>query len=282
MTRPAKMFLSLALCALLICLATTQLKCRDRGGSPKAVSAGDTPDADAVAINLPPTTLPTAGSSVRVSIKMVVHRKYGKLARLTGRKDSTKSDTDYDAAKNWWDNPMVIFDDAAYQASAVTTDADSAAITGRGRSANVRVDLTLVPHADITADPLAASDCLKGTLTATISTESDYYDGKWTAVARATDTPIAFNFDTSEPSKPLRPTTSEERTFPPFSFERYAREHEKWSPKSAWPTKPQNGDWRCTIYVKDARLVLTGYQYAPPEPATAETRDAEQGTRNIE
>jgi hypothetical protein len=235
--------------------------CRDRGGSPKAVPAADRPDSEAVVITVPPTTLPAGASSVRVSIQMIIHKKYGTLAHLTGRKDITVTDTPYDAAKSWWDNnPMLIFDDAAYGDSAVTADADSATITGRGRSANVRVDLTLVPHADLTSDPLSTSDCLKGTITATITTESDYYDGKWTAVARAKDTPIAFNFDTSDPSKPLRPTTSETRKFPPFTFERYTRDREKWSPKSAWPTKPQNGDWRCTIYVNDARLSLIGYE----------------------
>jgi hypothetical protein len=199
---------------------------------------------------------------------MVVHKKYGLVARIAGNKDSTMTDTAYSAAKSWWDNPMVVYQDAAFRNSAVTAGADSATITGSGKSANVAVDLTLVPHADITLKTLAAGDCEQGTLTATITTVSDYYDGKWTRVADARDTPIAFDFDTCDKPGPLHPTTSETRTMPPFSFERYTRGQEKWEPKSAWPTTPKSGDWRSTIYVKDAKLVITGDQYVQPAATT--------------
>jgi hypothetical protein len=181
----------------------------------------------------------------------------------------TGADEPYSAGKSWWDNPMVIYEDPALPSSDVTAQADSAAITGRGSSANISVDLTLVPHADVTLKTFAASDCMKGTLTATITTISDYYDRKWTRVAEAHDSPVAFDFDTCDESKPLRPTTTETRTMPPFSFERYTRDREKWEPRSAWPTEPKSGDWRCTIYVKDAKALMTGYRYEEPDAAVA-------------
>jgi hypothetical protein len=211
---------------------------------------------------------------------MVIHKKYGVLARISGKQDVTITDQPYDEGKSWWDNPMVIHQDASFPNSQVTAGADSASIAGRGSSANVSVDLTLVPHADITLNTLAASDCLKGTITATITTASDYYDGKWTPVARAKDTPVAFEFDTSDKSRPLRPTTREDRAMPPFSFERYIRDRQKWEPKSAWPTSPQSGDWRSSIYVKDAKLVISGYQYADrPLPQTRQNTTATPATR---
>jgi hypothetical protein len=203
---------------------------------------------------------------------MVVHKRYGRLARLSGKRDVTVADEPYDAGKSWWDNPMVIHQDASFPNSAVSAGADSATITGRGSSDNVSVDLTLVPHADITLKSLAASDCVKGTLTATISTISDYYDGKWTRVADARDTPIAFDFDTADKSQPLRATTSETRDMPPFVFERYTRGRKKWEPRSAWPTAPKSGDWRCTIYVMTPKLVMTGYQYAAPSTTATTTQ----------
>jgi hypothetical protein len=75
--------------------------------------------------------------------------------------------------------------------------------------------MTLVPHADITLKTLIASDCLKGTLTASITTVSDYYDGKWTQVAVVKDTPVAFNFDTSDKPRRMEATASETREVPP-------------------------------------------------------------------
>jgi hypothetical protein len=147
----------------------------------------------------------------------------------------------------------------------------------------VSVDLTLVPHADITLKTLAASDCLKGTITATITTISDYYDGKWTRVADVRDREIAFDFDTADKSRPLRPTTSETRTMPPFSFERYTRDREKWEPRSAWPATPKSGDWRSRIYVKDVKLRMTGYQYqervTATQPATSTSPTTTSSTR---
>ena len=90
------------------------------------------------------------------------------------------------------------------------------------------------------------------------------YAGHRSGPLRARDTPIAFDFDTADKSQPLRATTSETRDMPPFVFERYTRGRKKWEPRSAWPTAPKSGDWRCTIYVMTPKLVMTAYQYAAP------------------
>jgi hypothetical protein len=81
-------------------------------------------------------------------------------------------------------------------------------------------------------------------------------------VADTRDTPISFAFDTADQSRTLRPTTSETRDMPAFSFERYTRDRQQWKPKTAWPTTPKSGDWRCTMLVTNPKLVMTGYQYA--------------------
>jgi hypothetical protein len=272
MKGPVKIAISIAVPAMLLCVASLQFMCRHRGNPANDPQRAATLTPDATVTATAATTLPAGPTSVRVSIMMVVHKKYGVLARMAGKRNVTKTDEPYDEAKSWWDNPMVIHQDASFPSSGVSADADSAAIAGRGDSSNVSVELTLVPHADITLDTLVISDCLKGTITATITTQSDYYDGKWTPVARATNSPVAFHFDTSDKSRPARPTTTESRMMPPFSFERYTRDREKWEPKSAWPTKPRSGDWRSTIYVKDVKLVMTGYQYVGRVPA--ETADS--------
>jgi len=281
MRRSAKLVLRLAIAAILVCLASTQFMCRDRGGNaPAGFGSNDASEPDPIVTTTPPTTLPAGPTSVRVSIRMVIHKKYGLLAHVAGNRDSTVVDEAYVEGKSWWDNPMLVFQDASFPNSLVTADDDSATITGRGKSANVTVDLTLVPHADITLKTLAASDCIKGTLTATITTISDYYDRKWTRMADARDTPIAFNFDTSKPNRPLRPTTQESRAMPPFSFERYARDREKWEQQSTWPTTPKSGDWRSTIHVKDAKLTITGYQYADLAPATQPAAAPQSSTKS--
>ena len=279
MKRAVRMAIGLAVPAALLSLASLHLMCRDRQDPSTDAQHGDAPSPlpdETLTATTPATTLPAGPTSVRVSIMMVVHKKYGALARLTGRRDITITDEPYDEGKSWWDNPMVIHQDASFPNSGLAAGADSTAITGRGSSSNVSVDLTLVPHVDITLNTLAASDCLKGTITATITTVSDYYDGKWTPVARAKDSPVAFDFDTSDKSRPLRPTTREARAMPPFSFERYIRDRQKWEPRSAWPGNPQSGDWRSSIYVKGVKLVITGYQYAD-RPA-AQTRESASAT----
>jgi hypothetical protein len=257
---------ALAIPAVLVCLVSCQLMCQDAAGPGENSRRGTAPRADApppaVVTTTAEATVPAGPTSVRVCIMMVIHKDYGALARIAGKKNVTERDEAFDAGKSWWDNPMVIYEDASFPNSAVTANADSAAIKGRGRSRNVAVEMTLVPHADVTLKSLVASDCIRGTLTATIATRSDYYDGKWTEVANVRDQEVAFDFDTSDKSRALTATTSESRSLPPFSFERYTRDRRKWEPRSAWPAKPRNGDWRCTIEVRDAKLRITGYQYA--------------------
>jgi len=262
MKRAYKIAATLAVPAILLCLASLQLMCRDASGPPIDDRSLDTAAVTAKSA----TTLPAGPTSVRVCIMMVVHKEYGLLAHVSGSRDITLTDKPYAAGKSWWDNPMVIFQDPSFPNSALAAGASATSIAGSGQSSNVSVEMTLVPHADVTLKTPATSDCIKGTLTATITTVSDYYDGKWTRVANVSDKPVVFNFDTSDKSRRLRPTASETRTVPPFTFERYIREHEKWEPRSAWPHQPRNSDWRCTIYVKDAKLAITGYQYVERAP----------------
>jgi hypothetical protein len=264
-----KIAVSLTVPAILLSLVALHVVCRQVPNPPADARAGDTSAPVATIRATAATTVPAGPTSVRVSIMMVIHKEYGILARLSGKKNVTETNEPYDEGRSWWDNPMVIHRDPSFPNSDVTADADSAAIAGRGKSANVSVEMTLVPHADITLNTLAASDCIKGTLTATITTVSDYYDGKWTPVAAVTDSPVAFAFDTSDKSRGLRPIASETRTMPPFAFERYTRDREKWEPRSAWPATPRSGDWRCAIYEKDVKLDITGYRYEHPASTAA-------------
>src|SRR5689334_14250315 len=106
MKRSAKLALSLAVPALLVCFVSTQLMCRGRGagGGPGEVSSGgggDAPDPDAIVATTPPTTVPAGPASVRVSVKMVIHKKYNFMARVAGNKDSTVTDQPYAEGKSW-------------------------------------------------------------------------------------------------------------------------------------------------------------------------------------
>jgi hypothetical protein len=257
MKRAVKTAVGLAIPAIVLCLVSLQFMCRNGGGPPQADQSHQT---ETVTMTVA-TTLPAGPTSVRVCIMMIVRKEYGLLAHVGGSRDATVTDQPYDAGKSWWDNPMVIFEDPSFPNSALAAGASAAPIAGSGTSPNVSVEMTLVPHADITLKTFAATDCMKGTLTATITTMSEYYDGKWVQLANAKDKPVTFNFDTSDKSRPLQRTASEIRTVPPFSFARYTREHQRWESRSIWPAKPKNGDWRCTIDIKDARLAITGYKY---------------------
>ena len=286
MSRAAKLAVSLGITAAVVCLVSSQLMCRDPSDRSREAQGSGAPSAsttapDATVTAIAATTLPAGPTSVRVSISMVVQKKYGLLAHVVGKRDVTVTEKEYSPDRSWWENPMVIHQDSSFPNSKVTADANSAAITGSGKSANVSIELTLVPHADVTLKTVAASDCIKGQITATITAISEYYDGVWTRMADAKDSPVTFDFDTADKSRALRPTTAETRAVPPFSLERYTRAHEKWEPKSAWPTAPKGGDWRCTIYVKDVKLTMTGYEYAQPaatapvpHPATASEKPA--------
>ena len=63
------------------------------------------------------------------------------------------------------------------------------------------VETTLVPHADVNFCNFGDSDCVKGTITVSITTVSEYYDGKWTAMSNVKDRPLVFTFDTSDKSE---------------------------------------------------------------------------------
>ena len=261
MKRVMKISIGISGATVLTSLVLSQVMCRTVPNPSEPSRSDDAPSPQAVVSMTSATTLPAGPTSVRVCIVMVVQKRYGVVAHVFGKKDVTITDKPYDAGKSWWDNPMVIFEDVSYPRAGATAGADAASIAGRGTSSNVSIEMTLVPHADVTLETLAKSDCLKGTLTVTISTLSEFYDGHWTQVANAKDKGLVFEFDSSDKSKQLRPTGSETRTVPPFTFGRYTRDHQKWDSKSAWPAEAENGDWRCTIDVKDAKLAITGYQY---------------------
>ena len=102
MRRTAKLALSLAIPAIIVCLASSQLMCRDHGDSaPTAARSNDALEADAIVAATPATTLPAGPTSVRVSIRMVVQKKYNLLARVVGNKDSTVTDEQYSESKSW-------------------------------------------------------------------------------------------------------------------------------------------------------------------------------------
>jgi hypothetical protein len=209
-----------------------------------------------------PASQPAGPSSVMVYIKMVIEKKYGFLAHVIGTKrDITESYTEYDADNSWWDNPLIVYADAPFAHADVIGRADSEAITGWGNGANVRVRVTLVPHADVAVGTMPRSDGINGTITVSISTFADFYDGDWVEMVRAKDKRLSFSFNTCEPGKCLQETIHETRMVPAFSLERYTRGHEKWEPRSNWPDEPESGDGRTVIYGKDATLDVTGYRY---------------------
>jgi hypothetical protein len=268
MKRAMKISIGIAGASILTSLVLSQLMCQTAPQPPAPSPSGDALTPDEVATMTAAATLPAGPTSIRVCIVMVVHKQYGLMAHLAGNKDITKTDKPYDAGKSWWDNPMVMYEDLRFPGAGATVGADAASIAGKGQSSNVSVEMILVPHADVTLTTLVKSDCIKGTLKATITTLSEYYDGDWTDAADAKDREIVFELDSSDKSKQMTPTGFETRTLPPFTFGRYVRDHEKWDARNAWPAKAKNGDWRCTINVKDATLAITGYQYLTGETGT--------------
>lgn len=209
-----------------------------------------------------PTSQPVGPTSVMVYIKTVVEKKYSLLAYLVGKRDITIRHTVYDVNQSWWDNPLIAYADAPLAQADVVGQADAQAIIGQGNGDNISVKLTLVPHALVAVRTVPACDGLKGTITVSISTVADFFDGAWREMLRTTDRQLTFSFDTCDPHKPLRQIMHETRTIPAFSLERYTRGQVKWEPKSAWPDQPESGDGRTVIYGKDAILDVTGYRYA--------------------
>ena len=235
----------------LLALVLTYTACQSSSEVTKALPESDSP----VASHTSDT------SSVLVYIKMVTEKKYGFLAHVRGKRDITERNTLYDARNAWWDNPLVVYADAPLVNPDLTGQADAQAIAGQGDSANVGVHLMLIPHADVAIKTSPRSDAVKGTITTTISTVGDYYDGGWTEMVRATGKRLTFAFDTCDPRKHVRIIAHETRSVPAFSLERYTRDREKWEPKSQWPEESESGDWRTVIHGTDAVMDVTGYQY---------------------
>jgi len=208
-----------------------------------------------------PTSQPVGPSSVMVYIKTVIEKKYSLLAYLVGQRNVTIRHTVYDVNHSWWDNPLIAYADAPLAQADVVGQADAEALTGQGNGDNISVKLTLVPHALVAVRTVPACDGLKGTITVSISTVADFFDGEWREMLRTTDRQLRFSFDTCDPHKQLHQVVHETRTIPAFSLERYTRGHVKWEPKTAWPDKPSSGDGRTVIYGKNAMLDVTGYRY---------------------
>jgi len=196
-----------------------------------------------------------------VYIKTVVEKKYGFLAHIVGKRDITVRHTLYDVDHSWWDNPLIAYAETPFAHPDVIGQADAEAIVGEGASANVSVRLTLVPHMVVAVKTMPRSDGIKGTITVSISTVADFFDGDWTEMVRAKDKRLSFSFDTCDPRKQLQQIVHETRTIPAFSLERYTRGHKKWEPRSRWPDKFESGDGRTVIYGKDIILDVTGYRY---------------------
>ncbi|HUO08001.1 MAG TPA: hypothetical protein VM008_06860 [Phycisphaerae bacterium] len=214
------------------------------------------------------TSTSPLSTSVRVYVELTIERKYNLLARVFGYANSTESRIAFDPAKDWWDNPIIVFADPVIPSPDATATADAAPLVGQGASTNVRVALTLTPHAEIAFRNAAKCDAIQGTITLSISTLSDYFDGDWTQMLVAKDRNVSFSFDTRIPGRPTTTVIHETRTLPLFVFQRYTRDHDRWDARTDWPTTPESGDFRITLVGKNATLHLTGYQYTPEITST--------------
>jgi hypothetical protein len=246
----------------MLALVLTPIACQNRAKPPDESGAGGPLQSVSLPATAAPASQPTGHSSVMVYIKMVIEKKYGVLAHIIGgKRDNTVRHTFYDVNHSWWDNPLIAYADPPFAHADVIGQADSEAIVGEGASANVDVLLTLVPHVNVTVRTIPKSDAIKGTITVSISTVADYFDGDWTEIVREKDKRLSFSFTTCDPSKRLQETMHEIRTVPAFSLERYTRGQEKWEPRSRWPDEFETGDARTIIYGKDAALDVTAYRY---------------------
>lgn len=204
-------------------------------------------------------------SSVMVYIKLVIDKKYSVLAQLFGgMRDNTVQLTVYDPAKPWWNNPLIAYDELAVQNADIIGHADADAITGQGAIGNVTINVSMVPHADVTIKTIPKSDALKGTITATISIVAQFYDGEWVEMVHVADRKVTFSVNTCDPRQRPERIAKESRTIPAFTLERYTRDEQRWEPKTQWPKEPKSGDWRVAIDAKNVTLEITGYQYAQP------------------
>ncbi len=272
MNRATKRWAGLAVAAGVLCILSLGA-CKPADAPPHAATAatGAAPAAGGTPVGTPgPTTrevLPAGFTSVRVFIKMIISKQYGVVAKVAGNPNTVDRRMEYVAANPWWVNPLVVYDEMhRIPDPDLSAGSDSEEIIGQGKSSNVTVDLTLVPHADIAIKTMPKCEGMKGTITATIASISEYYDGQWVEMSRM-DKPLVFNFDTCDPKQTLIPIGVETRTVPDFAFERYTREKEKWEPRTAWPGKPESGDWRITVNGKSAKLQFTAYRYGKPAAA---------------
>lgn len=224
---------------------------------------------------LPPPTPKAAGTSVTIYIKIVMHKKYGLLAKLlAGKQDETWRSADYDPANPWWENPLVVYRDPPLLAVDAVGRVDAPVITGEGSSGNIRIRLSLTPHAEVAIRTIPSSDAIAGTLETNISTVGEFYDGGWVEMVRVADRKVTFEFDTRESDQQMEVISEETRTIPAFFFERYTREQQKWEPRSNWPTQEESGDWRVVVVAEQATLRVTRFRdaKAPDAEATSTAR----------
>jgi hypothetical protein len=231
--------------------------------SPSPAPARGVPAAT-VLIAAPNDTAST--SSLMVYIMMDVRKKYGMLAHMAGKKDITEASFPYHVDNAWWDNPLVVFADATLAETDARGGADSEAIVGDAKSANVTVRAALIPHAALAVDSLTDSDAIKATITVDIGAVADYYDSKWVRMVYVKDRRVTFVIDTCDPLRQVEEVGRETRTLPVFGYERYTRDHTRWDARALWPAKAVNGDWRAVISGTDAVLNVRAYRYASPPP----------------
>ena len=258
----ARTILILAAPACVLLIAAAHAAGQNIPAAPPQLTAVDPTQSVVFLSTALPTTQPDNPSSVMVYIKMVIDKKYGFLAHVVGKRDLTERDIVYNIKNNWWDNPLIVYADAPLAHADCTGQADAEAIIGEGVSSNADVRLTLTPHAVVTLRTNPPSDGIKGTITVSINTLDEYFDGDWTQMVRTRDKLLTFNFDTCDPGKPLEAILHETRTIPSFSLEHYTRDHDKWDSRKHWPDENKSGDARVVIYGKDAVLNVTGYRYA--------------------
>ena len=247
--------LGVGMAALVLILGLAQTGCRDPGT--KSPVAGPLQPAAAA-----PARQAAGPCCMTLYVKVVVDKKYGVLARLLGgMRDSTWRRTVYDPANPWWRNPLIAYADPPFRDADVIGGADADSFSGDGATDNVAIRTTLVPHIDVAVKTIPRSDGIRGTLTTTISTVAEFYDGHWAEMVRQDGRKVTFSFDTCDPLQRTEVIGSETRTIPTFTFERYTRDEMKWEPKSNWPGQAKSGDWHVVIYGKQATLEVTSYRY---------------------
>jgi hypothetical protein len=253
--RSATKLLGASIPALVVVLGLAQAGCRAPGAN--APVAGPAQPAPAA-----PSRQAAGPCCMTLYVKVVVDKKYGLLAHLVGgMHDSTWRRTVYDPANPWWLNPLIAYADPPCRDADVVGRADAEAFSGDGATDNVAVRTTLVPHIDVAVKTIPRSDGIRGSLTTTISTVAEFYDGHWAEMVRKDGRKVTFSFDTCDPLQRMEVIGRETRTIPTFTFERYTRDEMKWEPKSNWPDQAKSGDWHVVIYGQQATLEVTSYRY---------------------